>query len=330
MKDFITGLKLTKHFYHEVVKPLLDKHFPKLNYSAARIGSGSDVLGFDTIRSTDHDWGEDYDSLKDKISEMLSEKLPKEFMGYATNYRIADDGVKIMDPIQKGNAKHNIVFYTIKSFFKKFLGIDPYKEILEIKWLSFPEQQLLAVTSGVVYHDGLKELITIQEKFKYYPRNVWLFLMKMQWFILAEESSYLGRANEVKDEIGSYILSVNQLSKLMKLCFLMERKYAPYSKWFTLAFSKLKSGSKLVPLIKKIISTNNWTQQEKYLIEAYIYVANFHNDLKITEQINVDVKTFHNRPYLIINFDDYIDKIDEIIPTDSPLKHLKIGSILYR
>jgi hypothetical protein len=336
MNNFISGLELSKYFFHDVVKPILDKHFPNLSYSAARIGSGSDVLGFDTARSIDHDWGprldlflreEDFDLLKDKISEIFSGELPMEFMGYPTNYRIADDGCKIMDPIQNGNVKHNIVIYTIKSFFEKFLGVNPYEDLTEVKWLSFPEQQLLAITSGAVYHDGLKELTSIREKFKYYPKNVWLYLLKKQWYILAEESPYLGRSNEVKDEIGPHILSVNQLSRLMKLCFLIERKYAPYSKWFTLAFSKLESGSKLFPIIKKIISTNNWPQKEKYLIEAYTFVANFHNALKITEHIKVEIKTFHNRPYLIINFDDFIDKIDEKIPNDSPLKHIKIGSI---
>lgn len=30
---------------------------PELKYSAALIGEGSGVLGFDTERSTDHDWG---------------------------------------------------------------------------------------------------------------------------------------------------------------------------------------------------------------------------------------------------------------------------------
>jgi hypothetical protein len=40
-----------------VVRPLLDEAFPGLRHSAARLGEGSEVLGFDTKRSTDHDWG---------------------------------------------------------------------------------------------------------------------------------------------------------------------------------------------------------------------------------------------------------------------------------
>ncbi|NHJ38799.1 MAG: DUF4037 domain-containing protein [Asgard group archaeon] len=336
MKDFISGLELNKHFYFEAVKPILDKYFPKLIYSSARMGSGSDVLGFDTIRSTDHDWGprlelflseEDFDILKDEISNKLSEELPKEFMGYSTHYRIADDGVKIIDPIKEGNVDHNIEFYTVESFFKERLGKDPFEKISDIHWLTFPEQQLLAVTSGSVYYDGLKDLSIIREKFRYYPQNVWLYLLKQQWFILAEESPYPGRAAEVNDEIGAHILAINQIKKLMKLCFLMEKQYTPYSKWFTSAFSKLNSATTLIPIFKKIINAKEWSEKEKYLTKAYTFIAQMHNDLKITEPIDIKVMTFHNRPYLIINWDDFIDKIDKKIPEDSSLKSLKLGSI---
>ena len=54
---FVPGLRLAGEFYAEVVRPLLDQAFPGLRYAAALLGPGSEVLGFDSERSTDHDWG---------------------------------------------------------------------------------------------------------------------------------------------------------------------------------------------------------------------------------------------------------------------------------
>lgn len=57
MPDFIQGLELAGSFYLEAVRPLLQSNLPGLQYSAALLGSGSEVLGFDTEMSTDHHWG---------------------------------------------------------------------------------------------------------------------------------------------------------------------------------------------------------------------------------------------------------------------------------
>lgn len=54
---FIGGLELSRRFYREAVRPLLERPFPDLPHAAALLGTGSDVLGFDTEMSTDHDWG---------------------------------------------------------------------------------------------------------------------------------------------------------------------------------------------------------------------------------------------------------------------------------
>jgi hypothetical protein len=53
--DFIPGLRLSEAFYREAVTPILAREFPGLVQFAARIGTGSDVLGVDTVRSTDHE-----------------------------------------------------------------------------------------------------------------------------------------------------------------------------------------------------------------------------------------------------------------------------------
>ena len=55
--SFVPGLDLARDFYADVVRPLLQEEFPGLDYAAALLGPGSDVAGYDTERSTDHDWG---------------------------------------------------------------------------------------------------------------------------------------------------------------------------------------------------------------------------------------------------------------------------------
>jgi len=57
MNQFMPGLELNRLFYSEVIQPLLAARFPDVVYSAGLIGYGSDVLGYDTAISTDHEWG---------------------------------------------------------------------------------------------------------------------------------------------------------------------------------------------------------------------------------------------------------------------------------
>ena len=49
---FVPGVELCRGFYQDVVAPLVP-----CAHSAALIGFGSQVLGYDTERSTDHGWG---------------------------------------------------------------------------------------------------------------------------------------------------------------------------------------------------------------------------------------------------------------------------------
>ena len=58
--SFLPGLELCRRFYAEIVRPLIEQHFPDLPYAAARIGPGSDVLGFDTEMSMDTALSEAY------------------------------------------------------------------------------------------------------------------------------------------------------------------------------------------------------------------------------------------------------------------------------
>lgn len=47
MPIFMSGLELSRRFFHEAVRPLVTSLFPDLHYAAALLGQGSEVLGFD-------------------------------------------------------------------------------------------------------------------------------------------------------------------------------------------------------------------------------------------------------------------------------------------
>lgn len=321
-KQFISGLELGKLFYEEMISPIMAKDFPRLKYSAGLLGEGSEILGYDTIQSTDHCWGprvmlfldnEDYQKLSKKVSKTLIAKIPAEFKGYPT---------KMDCPV-----KNTIDIFTIKSFFDRYLKIDPYKNLKATDWLSFPSQRLLEINSGQIYRDDLG-LDKIREKFFYYPRNIWLYVLSCQWTKISQEEAFVGRTGDVGDELGSRIVTARLARELIKLCFLMEKKYAPYTKWFGTAFMKLHNFNKLSPILRRALLAQSWKEREKWLSKAYTIVAQYHNSLKITEPLSIRASKYHKRPYLVIHADQFAKAIKKQI-RHKDVKDIKtnIGSI---
>jgi hypothetical protein len=338
MPKFIPGLRLCELFYQKEIRPILEKEFPRLRYSAALIGWGSEVLGFDTPLSRDHHWGprtllfldtSDYLRCKDKISEILSDKLPYEFLGYSTNFsEPAPNHVRHPVKIKRGPVNHMVQIFTLQSFFQARLGFDPLKKIRVMDWLTVPQQRLLEVVRGAVYYDGLGKLHAIREKLKFYPHDVWLYLMAPQWTRISQEEAFVGRTGDVGDELGSAILAARMVHEIMKLAFLIEKEYAPYSKWRGTAFGRLKIGAGLSPVLQDVLHAKTWKAREKKLAQAYSILATHHNALKITAPLPSKVTNYYNRPYLVIHGDAFASAIREAIK-DEEVKRLppNIGSI---
>lgn len=336
---FIPGLKLSELFYQEVIKPILEAEFPDLKYSAGLLGGGSEVLGFDTPQSMDHDWGprlllflsnEDYANLKDKISNVLSNKLPYEFCGFSTSYRIHEQsGAKVFEEIKSGPVNHRVDIFSIDSFLQTHLKVSVDQPLTAIDWLTFPEQKLISVTSGKVFFDGLNRLNEMKVKYSYYPHDVWLYLLSSQWMKISQEEPFVGRCADVGDEIGSQIIAVRIARYLMKLSFLMEKKYAPYNKWFGTAFSKLDIAKTLSPVLTEVLQSRSYKERELSLCKAYEIVAQKHNSLKITPLLDAKPSNFYNRPYLIIHGDNFCKEIKKQIKDTEVMKiaQSNIGSI---
>jgi hypothetical protein len=312
VSDFIPGLRLSRSFYLEAVKPVLDANFPDLQFSAALIGSGSEVLGFDTEMSTDHHWGPrvmlflretDYQHHHQAIHETLRNELPTRFRGYSTNFtepNPADNNVQLLQEVDHGPINHRVEIFTIRSFFRAELDFDMEESIEPADWLTFPSQKLRSIIAGTVYHDGIG-LQSVRDRFTYYPPDVWLYLLASGWNRIGQEEHLMGRAGMVDDEIGSAIIGSRLVRDVMRLCFLMEKQYAPYAKWFGKAFNELKCAEELSPILRRVLLAEAWQEREKYLAAAFECIAEMHNRLRITETLPAKVSKFFGRPFLVIN-----------------------------
>lgn len=309
-QTFIKGLDLSERFYREAVQPLLEKHYPDLNYSAGLLGNGSEILGFDTPQSMDHDWGlrvmlfldqADHGRLNDPIDQLLRTQLPKEFAGISTSFVIHESGSSVLNCSDEPEVNHKVSILTTEAFFSHFLRFDPFSKIQAADWVKVPANHLLMMTAGRVFHDGLNKLEPMRKAVGYYPHDVWLYLLSAQWERIGQEEHFMGRCGQVGDELGSRLVAGRLVSDLMRLCFLMEREYPPYIKWYGSAFAKLACAPTLSPILMQVLNGQNWEERQVHLSAAYENVAKLHNELNITQQIDPAVTLFHDRPFLVIH-----------------------------
>jgi hypothetical protein len=339
MSPFIPGLELSRLFYAEAVRPILDTEFPGLPHSAALLGTGSEVLGFDTEMSSDHDWGprlllflqDDHAQKQEAIDDTLRHRLPHTFRGYPTNFGPPDpndNGTRTLEATERGPIAHRVVLTTLPGFFQHYLGFDIRREMEPADWLTLPEQQLRTTVAGAVYHDELG-LQSVRDRFAWYPRDVWLYLLAAGWTRIGQEQHLMGRAGYVGDEIGSALIGARLVRDIMRLAFLMERQYAPYPKWFGTAFARLQCAGALMPFLQSTLLSATWQEREAHLSAAYERLAAMHNALGLTEPLGEKVTDFFGRPFRVI-FSDFpgalIAQIEAL-----PMKRLSekrlIGSI---
>jgi hypothetical protein len=311
MTNFIPGLRLSAEFFQETVAPILAADFGDVPYSAALLGSGSEVLGFDTEMSSDHHWGPrvmlflreaDHARYHEALRRMLSQQLPRTFRGYPTNFTLPDpedSGTQLLQAVDTGPINHRVDILTVRDFWLEYLGFDIDRTIEAVDWLTFPEQKLRTLTAGAVFHDDIG-LQAVRDHFAYYPYDVWLYLLAAGWARIGQEEHLMGRAGYVGDEIGSALISARLVRDIMHLCFLMERQYAPYPKWFGTAFKQLDSAATLLPILQRALSADHWLERQEHLAAAFEVIAARHNALGITEPLPDKTTSFFGRPFRVI------------------------------
>lgn len=323
MPLFIPGIELSRRFYFEAVQPILRAHYRDLPHAAAHVGSGSDVLGYDSEMSTDHYWGpavhlflrEADIGLKDEITTLMGQELPFEIAGYPVNYGDSDaeTGMDVMRLKTKRPLRHHVWVRTVRDFTAEYLNFDLAQPLTAADWLSFSQQNLLEVTAGAVHFDSVGELTELRQRLGWYPRDVWLYLMACGWARISQEEHLMPRAGHAGDELGSALMGSRLVRDVMALCFLMEERYAPYPKWFGTAFQRLDCGREFAPLLWRAQFATIWREREQAVGAAFSALARKHNNLQITSPLLDSPTSFFGRPFRIIHGDAFAEALLEQI-----------------
>lgn len=326
----MNGIELARRLWADAVEPILSRRLPDLDVSAALLGYGSEVLGFDDELSQDHHWGprlllfvrEHALERSDEIHRSLADELPLEVAGTATNFGPpTPDGSRMPLAVEQGPVDHRIEVHTVAAFMRAEIGFDPLQPITVEDWLLTPTQQLLRVTAGEVFADGVGELTTARDALRWYPHDVWLLAMAGEWRRVAQLEHLMGRAGRRGDELGSHLIGARIVEAVMRLGFLQVRRYAPYPKWFGTAYAQLHRPEQ--PSLEAALAAPDWRERERMLCAGLRAAATAHNELAVTPPVDPEPRAFHGRPFQVLAADRFVLALRAAIedPDVSAIEH---------
>lgn len=307
MVEFLPGLDVSRALYEESVGPALRQRFPGRRHAAGLIDGGSEVLGFDTARSMDHDWGARLQVFLDddadpadaqEIEAVIGGALPATVRGVPTRFGAADDTrLGAADP---EGLRHDVVVVPLGAWLRGHLGFDPREGVTTADWLGAPSQLLAVVTGGAVFHDDLG-LTRVRERLRWYPDDLWRYILAMQWTRVGHEESFVGRCGEVGDELGSAVIAARLARDHMRLALLLARRYPPYAKWFGSAFAGLPGIARVKDELTAALAATEWRQREQHLVAAGGRLADLTNATGLAAPVDATPRPFHDRPFTVLD-----------------------------
>ena len=316
MADMTDGIGLAFAYYQDVVAPLLRAVRPRLPHAAARLGSGSDVLGLDDETSRDHDWGLRLTLLveADRVEEVtgrLDEHLPDTYAGRPTRFATT------WDPI----VRQRVDVATAETFVASRLGLDASGTLTSLDWLCLTGQSLLEVTAGRVFTDDLGVLTGLRRTLSWYPDDVWRYVAAADWIRLGEALPLLGRAGQRADDLGSRVVCGHVVDTAIHLAFLLSRRWPPYPKWRGTLLTRLPVADELVPALTAALAAERWPERQEAVARALAVLHRAQRVAGLPTDEDPPTEPFFDRPFLGIRaavpgllLDDVTDPFVRALP----------------
>lgn len=237
----MTGLELSRAYYEEYGKTMLEKDFPEvLKYLAVgSVGSGSDRYGFDDEISRDHDFEPGFciflpdESIVSRRDAFLLERayagLPEEFMGFRRQ--------KVL-PV--GGSRNGVI--RTADFYLSAVG-SPDGSLSDDAWLHIPDYALAEAINGEVFSDEYGEFTGIRNSLRKMPKDILCKRLAGNLLLMAQAGQYnFLRCIRHGEPEAAQLACTEFINAGMKAVFLLNGKYMPYYKWCFRALRKIDPG----------------------------------------------------------------------------------------
>lgn len=273
--------------------------------------------------SGDHDFGcrltllvdDDAGHLVSELDERLEAELPERFAGHPVRLPTT------WDP----RRRHKIDVHTVHDFAQSRLGFDLRDPLTPLQWLCLTGQSVLEVSGGPVFHDTTESYRQISETLRWYPSDLWYYVLASAWTRLSQELPQVGRTGERGDRLGSRVIAARLSRDLMHLAFLLERTWPPYPKWAGTALLQLSDGPALAKTLVEVNDAGNWQERQDALGRSIERLAELQRRVGLPTP-RPAIHPFFDRPYLTTNEDFVTELVGQI--QDREVSGLpRIGSV---
>ncbi len=223
------GLELSRRFYQEYGRPMLEEQFAEVidRIAVGLVGEGSECMGFDDAVSQDHDfdagfclWITAADEREFGFRlERAYAKLPEEFMGVRRGY---------LSPV--GGNRHGVI--TVEDFYTRFLGAPNAPDTTE-RWLYTPASSLAAAANGEVFADPLGAFSAVRGLLLAgYPEDIRRKKLAGHLVFMAQAGQYNYGRCILRGATGAAQLAVFEFVKhALSAVYLLNNRYEPFYKW---------------------------------------------------------------------------------------------------
>lgn len=259
---------LSRQFFEEVVRPILEQEFPEETARSAFgiFGYGSEVLGLDDEYSRDHHWGlrinavvpdELYRAGHEAIMQTVGTRLPATWRGHALREGYTRGG--------------GLELTSLEGHLERTIGLTR-PPATDAEWLSIPEEDITHVIAGEVWHDPSGRFTAVRETLRsYYPEPVRLRRIAHWCRYFSGMGTYaLQRAILRDNEFYANITFTRAIRLGVQLAFLLDKRYYPYDKWTLAYFRRLpRMAGRLGPIVDEAVRLSTPWERKLELLNRF-------------------------------------------------------------